>query len=708
MPKNPQDGRTFSLRLKLLLATGIILILTAGTIIAVATLIFRDTIQTATDSMTANLSQQAVGIMTETALGTSQEVRRLLAVTLASASVMQQQIARSALGAGEMPPYDREQLKRLVLNTLESNPFVSATYAQFEPNGYDGKDSEYAGNLSHSSQSGTIEIYFTREGERFVFHENPDASWKYDETRNAYGQRESEWYLCPKERQQTCIVNPYLFEISPGHKELMTSMTLPLVVSGQFIGVIGMDINLSALQTAAEAIAKRLFGDKGDLILVSQDGLIAASTRFPERLGQRLSEVAPELATAVAVPGQGKSGDRWLHSLAIPIANASWTLSISVPEADILAAANALRGELQANLRTSLLKLAGGAAFMTVLGLLVMVILMRTITHPLAQLAQGMRALASAEGDLTAKVMVRHHVELIELSKNINRFVDKLRQMILVMKEQSRTLSGHSADLGDYACQVGQATATQNTQIDSVATAMTQMSSTASEVANLAHQTAQTSQAAAEHIDLTQQALNGTKDKVGLLSRSVEDASNQMRQVAERSQAIDGILVTIREIAGRTNLLALNAAIEAARAGEQGRGFAVVAEEVRHLAMRTQASTKDVDDLIKGLQNDVKRADQLLHDSRSEMEQTLTFTHRSSELLDRAVLDVRQIDSHALQVATAAEEQSQVSEEINRSITAIGDAAQDLAHLAKVSEAATQATHGVIRTLDDQLNLLKA
>ena len=89
------------------------------------------------------------------------------------------------------------------------------------------------------------------------------------------------------------------------------------------------------------------------------------------------------------------------------------------------------------------------------------------------------------------------------------------------------------------------------------------------------------------------------------------------------------------------------------------------------------------------------------------MEQTLTFTHRSAELLDRAVLDVRRIDSHAQQVATAAEEQSQVSEEINRSLTAIGDAARDLAHLAQVSEAAALETHDAIRTLDDQLNLLR-
>ncbi len=700
--------RTLSLRLKLLLVTGMILVLTAVVIIVIMTLIFRASVQTATEAMTLNLSQKAEEIMSETALGTRQEIHRLLAITLASASVLQQQITRSALGSGDTPPYDREQLKRMVLNTLESNPFVSSAYAHFEPNGYDGRDSEYVGNLSHSSPTGTLEIYFTREGDALVFHATEDSSEKYDQTLNEYGQREAEWYLCPKERQQTCIVNPYLYEIRPGYTELMTSLTLPLVVGQQFIGVVGMDINLSALQTAAEAIAKRLFAGRGDLTLVSHDGLIAASSRFPDQLGKRVVDIAPPLASAMAIPGQGKSGDRWIHILPIPIANTSWTLSVSVAEADILTAAKELEQKLRADTRTAILELTASAAVMTILGIIIMVILIQSVTRPLAQLAQGMRALASSEGDLTAKVMVHHHIELIDLSKNINRFIDKLREMILVMKQQSQTLSGHSADLSGYARQVGQATATQNSQIDSVVTAMTQMSSTASEVANLANQSAAASREAAEHIDQTQLALNGTKDKVGLLSHSVEEAFSQMRQVVERSRAIDGILLTIREIAERTNLLSLNAAIEAARAGEQGRGFAVVADEVRQLAMRTQEATGNVDALIKALQGDVRQAEQRLDSSRSEMEQTLSFTHRSTELLDRAVEDVKRIDTHALQVATAAEQQSQVSEEINRSLTSIGDAAHELAHLAQVSEAAAKATHSAIQTLDDQLNLLRA
>ena len=186
-----------------------------------------------------------------------------------------------------------------------------------------------------------------REGDELVFHEVEDPNEKYDMTRDEHGQRKAEWYLCPKERQQICIVNPYLYEIKPGHRELMTSLTFPLVVGSRFIGIVGMDINLAVLQVAAEAIVKRLFHGKGDVMLVSHGGLIAAASRFPDRLGRRLRDVAPDLAATLGMSGTSASGELWLHHLPIEIAGTTWTLSVMVPRAEILAAAHALDGSLR-------------------------------------------------------------------------------------------------------------------------------------------------------------------------------------------------------------------------------------------------------------------------------------------------------------------------------------------------------------------------
>ncbi|MBN2886820.1 MAG: methyl-accepting chemotaxis protein [Chromatiaceae bacterium] len=700
--------RTLSLRLKLLLATGLLLVLTAAVIIALATLVLRDSATTAAERMRLGLSQQTEEVLREAALGTSEEVQRLLSEPLASAAVLHQQIQGSAVWSKRVP-FERDQVRQLVEDSIRSNPAISAIYAQFEANGYDGSDIHHRGNLDHSSETGTLEIYFVWEDGELVFYPTEDADEKYDETPNEFGQPEAEWYFCPRDRRQTCLIDPYLYEISEGYEELMTSITLPVIVRDRFIGVVGIDINLSGLQEAVERIAARLFDGQGDLTLTSESGLIAASSRFSQSLGRPLSEVDAGLVDVITASGLVKGEELWHYSLPIQIEGVAqrWTLNVSVPQSVILDAATQLEQALRENAGQATWRLAGIALLMTLAALVVMVVLLRGITQPLGKLALGMESLASSEGDLTQKVMIHHHRELISLAQSINRFIDKLRQMILAMKDQSHILASNSNVMSGYAARVQDAATSQSNQIGGIVTAMTQLSSSASEVSALANLTVEDSRQTAAQIDHTQQALQRTTARVEQLSQSMDEASGQIRKVAERSQAIYSILETIRDIAGQTNLLALNAAIEAARAGEQGRGFAVVAEEVRNLASRTQHSTTEVDALIQGLGSDVEQAVQRLNGTHDEMRETHDHILESTALLDQAVGHVKQIDAHALQVATAAEEQSQVSEHINRGITAIGDAAHDLSQLAQDTEALAQATHATIQDLDQQLGLLK-
>lgn len=248
------------------------------------------------------------------------------------------------------------------------------------------------------------------------------------------------------------------------------------------------------------------------------------------------------------------------------------------------------------------------------------------------------------------------------------------------ISDASRQLHEASDDLVSAVEINNQGILQQQNETEQVATAITEMSASIQEVAQNALNTANAADKADQDTRRGHQVVANTSTAISQLASEVEEAASAIHELEERSNDISTVLEVIRGIAEQTNLLALNAAIEAARAGEQGRGFAVVADEVRTLASRTQKSTLEIQEMIEKLQAGARAAVATMQQSREQAESSVEQARLAATALDNITSSVSTITDMSAQIATAVEEQSAVSEEINRNIVSIREVSDANSH----------------------------
>jgi len=360
---------------------------------------------------------------------------------------------------------------------------------------------------------------------------------------------------------------------------------------------------------------------------------------------------------------------------------AKWDMAVgsSVNLDGIEAQVEVVRVKVNERMEGVVLSIVGIAVLVLLLIAVVGMVVANTILRPLLLMKANLDDIAAGEGDLTHRLTITSQDELGQLAGSFNRFVEKIHGLVRQITEMTGQLTGLVSQVSDQANRSEEAMERQRHETDQVATAINQMSSAAQEVARSAQGAAVAAQQTDAEGQAAKRVVDGSIQQIHALVKDIRSSGVSLDSLQQDVTSIVSVLGVIRSIAEQTNLLALNAAIEAARAGEAGRGFAVVADEVRALASRTQQSTQEIQGMIDRLQSGTQLAVEAMRRSSEAGDGTSDKANEAGASLDTIAQLIGTINAMNAQIASAAEEQTAVAEEINRSVHQIAVAVDNVA-----------------------------
>lgn len=370
---------------------------------------------------------------------------------------------------------------------------------------------------------------------------------------------------------------------------------------------------------------------------------------------------------------------------AMMVPGTDWMLGTGAYMDDIEAELTKYQATIQAHMNEKVTTLLLIALFWLVLTVFCALIAANNMIKPIQNMVQNLDDIAKGEGDLTKRLDVHSNDEIGQLGNSFNVFVSKLHSIIANVADVTRDVKDSSNNINTQTQLIENQLLNHNHETELVATAITEMSATSQEVAQNTTQVAVSTQSATQDVANAQQCVDISLEEVSNLMSEINQAAEQVNSLSEQSKKINSVLSVIGGIAEQTNLLALNAAIEAARAGEQGRGFAVVADEVRSLASRTQESTLEINEMLNELHTLVTAAVKAMLASQQSCNRSVESSRAISESLGAVTSSVTTINDMSTQIATAATEQSSVTEEINRNVFAIQEIVNELTRSIKTT-----------------------
>lgn len=610
----------------------------------------------------------------------------------------------------------REGVNALIKKMLTENPQFAAFYTAWEPNAFDERDQEYAGKAGYNSDGRF----------NFIWSRSADGAIRADVT--PPGDAEiAAWYQAPKRALKEVIIEPYPHVVQ-GKEVLKTTLAVPIIVRGEFLGMVGADIKLDFLQKLGDGL--NLYNGAGKLLLLSHRGIIAGTTGQPELIKQTLDKTMPELSEVLSRIKDGQSqvevaGRNLKVLVPLPIGQTGtpWGALLLIPTAAVTAeATRVMWGQLLAGL------------LLTALAMLLLWYLAGKVAAPIKAAAQFAEKLA--KGETVSKVFVTSADETGRLLTAMNSMLDSADSLVQTREERdslqrsiikllndvgsvaegdltreaevNNDATGAIADsfnfmtgelrriVGDVkqvALEVGTtASQTQHAtqqlaeeaktraeqiiqasqEIDAMADSIRRVSETADTSKDVAHQSLATAKRGAE-------VLQHTVAGMSQLREQVQETAKRIKRLGEHSQEIGEIVQLINDIAYRTSVLALNASIQAARAGEAGRGFAVVAEDVDRLAKRSGEATKRIAALVQTTQMGAKEAIAAMEESTQSVVQGTTLIHEAGEALSEIESVSAQLAKLVQSISESAQQQTQESAAVSQRMVWISKATGETA-----------------------------
>ncbi len=531
-----------------------------------------------------------------------------------------------------------------------------------------------------------LSYYGNEQGE--MFRQDPSLNMA------GYDPRVRGWYKLAMQDGHAATTDPY---VSATMKVLVVTLADPVIVDGKIVGVVGSNLSLDKL--TKDVLSITVPGNGHAFLLNSKGNIVAHHNK--DFVLKSISEIDPTLSTEELMdaainqrPVEARIDNRDKILLADEIEHTDWMLVMVLDKSTLQAPINSM-------LIKQLLLAFVVLAIMAFIGSFVVAKQLKGLTQVTAALTD----IAEGDGDLTQRIPVTSQDEVGILATKFNEFVGTLHTMILNVKEITVSINRGADHAANSATERSQRVKQQQDEITMVATAVTEMASATAEIANNAENTAKSANHSVELGNQGYAQMQRSMESIHELATKLEESVSIIGDLETHTHEISTILSTIRGIAEQTNLLALNAAIEAARAGEQGRGFAVVADEVRVLSQRTHNSTEEIQSKIEGLQKVTGNAVSAMNASHSLVNSSVDDFTQTGGRLQEISDAISQISDMATQIASAAEEQSLVTADINGNTESVRelsdgqaiDAEQDVKQAHDLRELASQLERQISR-----------